>query len=482
MHRCSPVLLLLRGVDALKVYLPFMLLQGSIAERLPSALLVPWYALVAYYTVSRFHLIFFDWLTVRYSWSVEGIVHRSGWPTSVTTRARWSEVGALHVEQDLAHQLLRRFRVRAVLGADGREGIELEALDAATVAALRAFHDAAHPETTEHSAGMQPSQQALAAHAQAPLIAPGPTDQLIFRAGWRDYLLISVGYGQFVLVVPFLLGAWSDIAARVGLPDGTVVLDQLLAAGPTVMLASVPVAFAFGFTRAWVTFAGYRVTRDASGFEARGGLLRRDVRRACFDEVRGVRISQNPLLRLVGRYSVSLVLGSARGEFRSLVVLPVASATSVHRLMLDMVPESETPRRPATTVPWGVFAAVLAAGVVGTVATSLAQLAWVAIGVGLIAGLVADALYVRVELPGTGIVLSHRRGTLWRRQYLVTLGSVRRVESWRRALPGFLGRCWARIVVMDRRPVSLWLPAVPSALVDQVAARIVQPRQQEVGL
>lgn len=473
MQRCSPMLLLMRAVDALKVYLPFMLLQGSIAERLPAGFRVVWYVLVAYYTVSRFPLVFFDWLTVRYTVTAEGIVHRAGWPTSVTTRVAWPEVGALQVEQDLVHQLLRRFRVRAVLGANGREDVILEAQDAASVAGLRDFHDQARRSVAGSGADRS-------ARRPVPAAAPAPSARrVIFRAGWRDYLLISVGYGQFVLVVPFLLGAWSDVAGAVGLPDGFVLLDQLLVGGLAALLMAVPAALAFGFAHAWLRFHDYRVSQDQGGYEARGGLLRRDVRQARNAEVCGVRISQNPLMRLVGRSSVSLVLRASGGEFRSLVVLPAAPDPVVRGVLVDLVPGADRLRGEPTRVPAAAIVTVLVTGLAGAAVAVLAQLSWVAAGTGLVAALLANALWVRVERSPDGAVLRHRRGLLWCREYVTPTTTLRWAESWR--VVATHDRCVGRLVLMDRRPISLWLPGVPAALYDSLAEPLVRPRCQEVA-
>ncbi len=480
MRRCSPTLLALRAVDALKVYLPFMLVQGGIAARLPSRWLWLWYALLAYYTLTRLQLVFFDWLTVRYAVSPQGVECRRGWPTSVTTRAAWSEIGALHVEQDLAHQLLRRFRVRAVIGAEGRAEIELDALDAGTVAALRAFHASAHRATRFHVRGEDaPSPRDPQAGCAEP-DHPGP--RVLFRAGGRDYLLISVGYGQFVLLIPFLLGAWSDLADMLRLPDGTALLEQALGGGALAVLGFVPLAAAFGILRAWVTYWGYRVTFDASGFEAHGGLLRRDVRRARLAEVTGIRVTQNPLMKLVGRYSLSLVLASARGEFRSLVVLPVASAGQVQRLQTQLVPDAATDRLPPAGVPRSVVAAILVTGAIGAAAAALAGLPWVAAAISLLAVALFNACWVQVEAPRRdGTVFRHRGGILWSRDYLLAIAAVRQLESWAWTPQAPSGRSWARLRIMDRRPVSLWLPAIPTCLIDQLAERALQRRGTEVA-
>lgn len=474
MRRCSPALLVLRAIDALKVYLPFMLVQGSIAERLTPPFLWLWWALVAYYSVTRLNLIFFDWMTIRYSYSADGIVYRSGWLNRVTTQATWSQIGALHVEQNVFHQLLHRYQVRAVVGAEGKADITLDALDASTVAQLRKYHRA--------TAG-KVAPEPVPAGGAVPRCRTGPAPQTatseLYRARWPDYAIISVGYGQFVLLVPFLLGAWSEVADALALPNGRVLVDGL-ASGSWVMVASFIVAAgAFGFVRAIATYGGYRVEADADGFEAECGLWARHHRRARQDEVQGLLISQNPLMYMMGRYSVSLVLASARGEFRSLVVLPAAPTSAVRQLSERLIPGSLTQREEATTsagLPWVVVAIGVSAAAVLAVLGSF----WIATGGLLAALLFANSVWVKVWLPPAGsTVFRHRRGLLWRREYVMHTGAVRLIESM--AMPGVLPRQVARVRVMDRRPKWLWLPLMVPTVADAFAAQSVRPRWERVS-
>lgn len=157
MRRVSPRLIALRAVDAVKVYVPFMLLQGGVAERLPQWLHLPWTLLVIYYSATRVQVLLFDWLTTRFAVTGDGISLQTGWPTRQVAFARWSEISALSIDQDLSHRLIGASRIRAVIGAEGREDLLLEAMDADQVARVRALY-------AEHSA----SGRAAAAAAESP--------------------------------------------------------------------------------------------------------------------------------------------------------------------------------------------------------------------------------------------------------------------------------------------------------------------------
>lgn len=262
MRRVSPVLIALRGVDAVKVYLPFMVLQGGVAERLPDWLRLPWLILVIYYSLTRVQLLLFDWLTTRFAITPDGIAQQTGWPTRQLVHARWTEIGGLHVDQDLSHRLLGRHRARAVVGAEGRDEILLEALDADAVAELRRHHAAAAPP-------------------RSGIVDAPPTAVVgVHRTSWRDKLLISVAHGQFLLIVPFMLGAYSDLAEFAGLPSGTAVLDRVASGGVGAVGWAVVAALGFGL-------ASPPSAITATGWSAVGRPSRR--RAACCTSTRAMR-------------------------------------------------------------------------------------------------------------------------------------------------------------------------------------------------
>lgn len=455
MRRVSPALIVLRGVDAVKVYLPFMLLQGSVAERLPGWLQLPWLALVIYYSLTRIQLLFFDWLTTRFAITSDGITQQTGWPTRHLAHARWAEIGGLHLDQDLSHRLLGRYRARAVVGAEGRDEILLEALDADDVAELRDHH------------GDASDRRVVAADA-------APQDAVVVhRTSWRDKLLISFTHGQFLLIVPFILGAYSDLAEFAGLPSGAAVLDHIVAGGMGAAAWAVAAAFGFGLAHTAVRYHGYTVVRSGHTFTASGGLLHHQARDARIADVRGVRISQNPLMRLTGCSSLSLVLATARGEFKSLVVLPVAPTRQAERLAVEVLPGLAADRSAPVRTPVPTLAGLLAIPVAAAATAAWYGLPWVAALIGCLVLLTANTLWARLETPLSGDVLVHRRGLFGVRGYAVRLEGVRSVESW---LIRSDGDRLSRTTVMDRRTTHLWA-FTPAATIDPLTMRILSAEQ-----
>lgn len=466
MRRVSPRLIALRAVDAVKVYVPFMLLQGGVAERLPQWLHLPWTLLVIYYSATRVQVLLFDWLTTRFAVTGDGISLQTGWPTRQVAFARWSEISALSIDQDLSHRLIGASRIRAVIGAEGREDLLLEAMDADQVARVRALY-------AEHSASGRAAAAAAAAESPTASAAGTVPGTLIYSASLRDKALISLTHAKFLLIIPFVLGAYNDLAEPLRLPSGTGLIEQVLSGDPTVLAAAVALAFAFGFVRASITFHDFRVSREGSRFVSTGGLFHHQAREADLSRVVGVRLSQNVLMRVVGCSRLSLVVDNARGEFRTFVVLPVATNDRARGLAHELMSadcEVAAPPRPRPGL------SICAATVSTLISVMLLWhgLPWFAASTLALGVVLADRWYAAFAPVALGS-LSHRRGWLATRHYLLRLSSARSATSWH--LPAGLRTSLLRVTVMDRRPVGLWGARTPTTECDELGDLILLTNQ-----
>lgn len=428
MRRPGPRLIAIRAVDALKVYVPFMLLQGGFAQRLPEVLQVPWAVFVWLYSLSRVPAIFLDWLTIRCDVGPQGITYRAGWPSRTLTRVRWSEVDTLGVEQDAINRLLRVHRVTVSLGADSRPAIVLEAVTDDEVARWRAWFEHA---TESGSAGHT---------ATAP-------DEVVSRVGAVDLAVISVTYGQWVLVVPFLVSTYYEMASWFPLPAERSILAGLAQSPGWTLVGAVVVAAVYGWARAWLRYGGHRVDRVGDAYEIRHRAVDHSVRRVRSVEVAGLRIDQNPLMRLLGLGSLHLVLRGSQSAGPRLTVLPVAPMSVVERHARALLPQSRPPGR---RVNCG------AAAVVGVPLMGVAALLWAA-GHAWPAGLTGLVALWGINRScaavSTGVhcPIVFTRGLWSRRIYELGPGGLRSLSGWawgqgRRVMAG---------TVLDRSPVTL---------------------------
>ena len=432
MRRPGAALIAVRGFDALKVYLPFMLLQGGFAVRLPEVLQLPWQVFVWVYSLSRIHVLLFDWLTVAHRIDAHGITLRRGWPAGRTTTVAWADVASLSIDQDVIHRFLGRHRATVVVGAETQPTLVLEALGPAEVETLRnhgaegrAASDAATPPET---------------HA-----TPAP----LHRTTWRDLLVVAVTHGQGALVVPFAISAYGDLAEWLPLPSDTQALAWTLSGGPWVLVAACLVAgLVYGFVRAWLRFGGHEVSLVQGRYVVTRDAIDRGTGTARAQDVVGVRIDQNPLMRALGLGSLHLVLRRGQGATQALTVLPAARLSLIERHVAELLPgTTPPPGRPHAGPVVGVGLLTVAA------ASSLlaAGQPWLA-GLGALVGLwLADRVATSLAV-GEGCLVVHRRGWASRRTYLLAGEALRAVSTWRVGPTGWTG---TTLTLLDRAPVTL---------------------------
>ncbi|WP_158676385.1 PH domain-containing protein [Tessaracoccus sp. OH4464_COT-324] len=415
-----------------------MVLQGGFAERLPDYAQLPWLVFVWMYSLSRIPVIFLDWMTIGFALNEQGITHRAGWPSRTLTRVRWSEVSALSVEQDTIHRLLRRYRVTISLGAQSLPAIVLEAVADADVRQWRSWFE--HGRTTvnqEHERCSEPEQ---------------PTPERVSRVGLLDLAMISVTYGQPVLVVPFAVSSYYELADWVHLPGEGATLAWLAQSPGWTLLGALLLAAIYGWVRAWLRYGGHRVDRVGDSYEIGHRAVDRSTRHVRAAEVIGLRVDQNPLMRLLRMGALHLVLPGAQGTEQRVTILPVAPMSVVERHVQVFLPgEIPTVRQ----VRHGLSASIGLPLALAVAMLLLAGLPWPAGLTGIGALWLVNRTAAGIS-AGQGGRVTFMRGLWARRSYLLNAGALRSLSAWR-----FRGRSWlVAATLLDRSAVTLLAPGV----------------------
>lgn len=453
MRRPGARLVAVRAFDALKVYLPFMLLQGGFASRLPELLQLPWQAFVWAYSLSRIHVILFDWVTTAYRIDGHGITLRRGWPGSHTTSVAWGDIASLSIDQDVVHRFLHRHRATLVVGAETQPTVVLEVLMPAEVEMLRS-HGAQRATPSGGTPGPTPDVASPEPDAAGP--------ESLHRTSWLDLLVVAVTYGQVALVVPFAISAYGDLAEWLPLPPDGQALAWALSGGPWVLAAACLLAgLAYGLARAWLRFGGHAVRLVDGRYEVTRHAIDRGSGTARAQDVVGVRIDQNPLMRVLGLGTLHLVLRRGQGAVQALTVLPIARLPVIERHVATLLPGVPPPPGRPHAGP------VLAVGVV-TLAVAAALLAggqpWLA-GLALLVGLwLADRAATSLAVGADRLVV-HQRGWASRRTYLLASGALRAVATWRVGRTPWSG---TTLTLLDRAPVALRAWGTTDVCVDRL--------------
>lgn len=447
MQRNDARMLGVRFVGAMLTYVPFMLIQGSVAALLPPFWALPWTILVVYYSVTRVPYVVADWATTRWSADEHGLRLRSGWPLRSDVTVPWHDMGSLHAQQSYVARLFGVHRLTAVVGAESRSTLVLEALTAADVQRLTAWHAApAAPRPTPIAGDEAGAEQ--------------ESDAVLYRARPRDFFLIGFTHGQFLLLIPFVWGTGTDLLGLVGLDLADALgWAERWGAGP-VVAGAVVLALAYGTLRASLTYRGYTVRQHAWGYTTAGGLVQRDRREARLEHVVGVRVDRNPLMQLTGHCSVHLILATGRGDKRPLPVLPLVRVAALDPHLARLLPEP-TPQEMTRRAVLEPLLVLAGAGAAATAAWFWVS-PWLAGLLLLVGAWAANALATRLGRNASTVWID--TGVVGRSVRIVAASAVRTVSFLALRVPRPAQVGWLRLLVLDRRARQHHIPGVPTRL------------------
>lgn len=481
-RRNSPAMFAVRAAEHVTGIVPALIVWLSIRVKWPVVLGLPVDAIFALVGGVIVLSLIVDWWMTRFSVGPDGVTFATGLVFRRSTSLAWSEVASVQTSRSAAGRALGCSRVLIGIGAQSKANLVIEAVPEAVATEIEDLFEAyrarpasrpQHPAVASatESAGHRPDAvDREEGH-------PAGEDDLIYRIRPRDYFMLSVTYGQFLLVVPFLFGLYENVAtllpwaaATPDLPDGTAALWVL--AG-TVLVLAVPVAIGFGTTVAWLRYRSFEVRLRGSVFAMTGGLVSAESRQVSRSQVAGIKIQQNPLMRATGHARLNVVARQSGERIGANVVFPAARLAFLRNEIRSHFPayaaaadESHPVRR---SVTWGLLtvnAVVLTAA--GVAASSLRPVTAGALMVvlALVLLIASNYCWVAVRLDPDGAVLSFRRGFLWVTHYVVPLDSVYFVHSHQIAAHRVsIGAVC--LGIYDSRAVRLWVPAHGTALTDQ---------------
>ncbi|MFJ4982104.1 PH domain-containing protein [Streptomyces coeruleorubidus] len=435
-----------------------------------------------------------DWWTTRFSVDSSGISYDSGLLVRRSTSLGWTEVVSVQVSRSAVARFLGCSRVLIGIGTESKATLVIEAVPQVVAAEIEGYFEAGrvHPSRTMPVPGtpggaVAPaveghSGSADAGNGPAPAgqTAPHAADpgDLIYRIRIRDYLLISVTYGQFVLLFPFLMEVYENAAAffqpSLALPAISDLEEPLWVLATAAVTAVGAVAMAFGMLVAWLRYRSFEVRLRAGVFAMSGGLVSAESRQMPRSQVGGVKIQRNPLMRVTGHARLAFVSRQSGERIGANIVFPAAHLARVRDSIRSHFPSYATAadRAPEVSRPvqWGL-AGVAAATLLMTwwAAASMPLARTIALMTAVTVTLLAVSNYcwATAVLDPDNAVLHFRRGFFWVTHYVVPWDSVYFAHSYQLPVPGRLSVGAVCLGVYDSRAVRLWIPASRPSLMDQ---------------
>lgn len=415
---------------------------------------------LALYVGWRLCSIFADWWTTTFRYDDDGFQLTSGLLSSTSTSVRWEEVASVQASRPWLHQVFGCTTVRLGMGARSKQVLELVAVRNDVVRALQQRVDGARSP-----AGPQHRTTELAAPPEDGQVPAATTqDEVLYRIRPRDYLVISLTYGQFVLVVPAALGAYADVTGSTALPAGANV-HALVDGGPLRLAAvaamSVAVALAYGVAVAWLRYASYIVVERDGVLAITGGRLSQEDRTVLLAHASGLKVQQNPLMRVTGQARLSVVSREVGSKTRASVVFPAVSLTRLRRGIERHFPTHvgilSTPPQPLPGLRAALVAGFPAALLAVWLLASAAGLHR-PYGVTGLAGVLLVVVANRAWAGGQAVAPStflYRHGLVWTRLYSLPLSAVHQATSTQGPLLRLLHVARLSLVVHDGRAARL---------------------------
>ncbi|WP_083936937.1 PH domain-containing protein [Longispora albida] len=459
-RRNSPAMFAIRVAQHATTIAPAVIAWLSIRTRWPVPLGIPVDAVFGLVGGLAVLSLVADWWTTRFSVGKERISYDTGLLFRRSVSISWAEVVSVQVSRSAVARALGCARVLIGIGAESKASLVIEAVPQPVAAEIERHFERNRLEIPVPGAG------------------PADPGELIYRIRLRDYLLISVTYGQFVLLVPFLFEVYENTTAL--LPFSPVLPELPERTGPLWMLAVTAVAvcgsvaLAFGLLVAWLRYRSFEVRLRAGVFAMSGGLISAESRQVPADHVVGVKIQRNPLMRVAGYARLALVSRQSGERIGANIVFPAARLERVLDGVRDHFPAyaAAVGHRPqvSRTLRWGLISVAtatfaFAAWFTADLRPVRAAVLLAALAIALLAA--CNYCWAAAQADPDNAVVHFRRGFLWVTHYVVPWDSVYFAASWQLSWSARLPASVVCLGVYDSKAIRLWVPVGRPVLADR---------------
>jgi len=472
-------MLVIRALQACTLYIPFLMLFLSIRQAVDGLLGSLWTMVFLSYSYTRLHAVFYDWWTTQFQIGDDGVCISTGLYHKKEVSIRWSDLTSIQVTRSLLHRILSCSQVRIGVGSTTKQFVILHAVSEVLAADLVHHLDSGTlPRRTTDDAVSLAMRNAVSAPTSTnspPRTRPMPqrpsvSDCSIYAIRFRDYLLISLTYGQFVLLIPMVVSAYSELSRWFELPALDLFsLNRLwLSLSPwtiVVMISSTAaLAIAFGWAVAWLKYRGFEVRVREGRIHIAGGLISHEIRQVVQDKVTGLRVEQNPIMRVMGYGKLSLVSRQPGRKVGTNVVFPVLKLRRLEKGIDEFFPEyggtlsfRPPPRKKLAILVMGIGTVSLTSS--WMIARTLLPNPDIAIAtvcvIGLMFVFVSNRLWGVIRVDPAKATVQVTRGFLWVKRYNLSMASVHVLMHSQSPLGRML--CVSRItlVIFDGRRVRL---------------------------
>ncbi|MBF4606605.1 PH domain-containing protein [Curtobacterium sp. VKM Ac-1393] len=404
--------MIVRGLAAMRsgwIVLGFLVTIFALA---PDGLRMPVLVFGAYYSYTRFFVVFHDWISLRYAADGSGVRISKGVVGRQDKLLPWRSVSSVSQSQSLVQRLLRVTDVRISVNASDGAGEAIPSISEREAARIqRLHHRASRSAPGESPLRRNPHSVQVKTGADAhSVISP------VLR-GW-DFVLIGIASGAFLWFIPSLYSLVAEVASFIGSVRGILpTVDDLRGVGgwrlTVILSACAACSIAYGSLFAWLKYRRFVVALGTSGeLVFRAGLTQREHRVVAANAVSAYELRQPLLLLPLRRASLRAMIRGDGGQITEGRLLPLTSASNGLR-MLNALTDVDPARFSSPARPQRAW---LMVGSSAGVIAGLTVASWVGVGPGPALALTAaylliwrftDSRFGRID------VATNQRGARW---------------------------------------------------------------------
>ena len=319
-----------------------------------------------YYLFTRFYLLFYDWLTTRYQVTDTGLVLRKGFITQRQIQVAWKDIKSVSESADPILQWKHLSSATLSQMTDSTGEIKLyaiphtqlerikklvgESVSSVSSKAMNLGKGENRPRTEAASNGSKalPSQDSFveSSMVEDSAKAKAKSQRITRKLRLRDYSLIGFTYAQFIILIPTLFPIARTIIFRQKYDTDIIHQLNFFTSIPTnekiaIIVMTILLGLGYGTFLSWIKYSRIEVRLLATGYSYTAGLIEKKEYFIPSSSIDSIMISQNILMRLTGRYQLSVMAGGNHEEKSNYCLMPLESAETIRRF-LGTIPSSAT--------------------------------------------------------------------------------------------------------------------------------------------
>lgn len=280
-----------------------------------------------YYLGTRLYILFYDWIAVKYNITQSGVILETGLLKKRKIVLKWNDIRSVSISSDPILRFKNLSQVELVQYSSSTNRIILFAISNVDTDIINS-----HIRTnTNHK--IQTKKKSWSNIHDKVAITP--------QLRIKDYFLIGFTYAQFVVIIPTIYSFLQVTLFHQQYNDDRIqqlysFLHLTLSNKILIIIVLVILGLIYSTFISWVRFSRIMVYKSTDGYEYSAGLIDRRTRFIPLNNIEGIIVSQNLLMRLTNRYQLKVITGGKESSERAYPIIPLGDQKTIENFLITI--------------------------------------------------------------------------------------------------------------------------------------------------